>query len=76
MLINFCCEQLWLISSHDYRNALHARETNYETRFFKNNEDILHVILLLILHNFSVSYNNTINQNNDLKIATFCWHIL
>lgn len=25
-----CCKWLWLISNHGYRNALHARETNYE----------------------------------------------
>jgi hypothetical protein len=74
--IDICCEQLWAISSHDYRNVLHATETNYETCFFK----IKITYQMSFYYWFSIIAvfltSNTINQNGSLKIATFHWHIL
>jgi hypothetical protein len=49
-------EQLWLISSHDYKNVLQAMETNLAKQFLRNKKRILNGILLLTLFSFCVPY--------------------
>jgi hypothetical protein len=66
------CVQVWLLSDHDYRGALHATETTNGMQSFQTTSRHLNGTLTPTLLNFRVR----INQNSDLEIIIFYWHIL
>jgi hypothetical protein len=49
-------EQLWLISSQNYKNELQAMETNLAKQILRSKKRTLNGILLLILFSFYVPY--------------------